>query len=120
MRAPFLVSCLIATHEGSDEPQQSHKVSVSLCIVSALALGWTPAVPSSSPSLRREGLSLFRHTYKPSSVIPLIGVLHAKSPASGLKWGLLAEVASFLHYPAMASTSRLAYLLKVIEAALRP
>ena len=29
-----------------------------------------------------------------------------------LSRALLAEVASFLHYPAMASTSRLAYLLK--------
>ncbi len=32
---------------------------------------------------------------------------------------LLSEVASFLHYPAMASTSRLAYLLKAFEAALK-
>ena len=32
---------------------------------------------------------------------------------------LLAEVASFLHYPAMASTSRLAYLLKAVEDALK-
>ncbi len=31
---------------------------------------------------------------------------------------LLSEVASFLHYPAMASTSRLAYLLKAFEAVL--
>ena len=31
---------------------------------------------------------------------------------------LLAEVASFLHYPAMASTARLAYLLKAVEDAL--
>ncbi len=30
-----------------------------------------------------------------------------------LSRALLAEVASFLHYPAMASTSRLAYLLKL-------
>jgi hypothetical protein len=35
-----------------------------------------------------------------------------------LSRALLAEVASFLHYPAMASTSRLAYLLKAIEDAL--
>jgi hypothetical protein len=32
---------------------------------------------------------------------------------------LLAEIASFLHYPAMASTSRLAYLLKAFEAVLK-
>jgi hypothetical protein len=32
---------------------------------------------------------------------------------------LLSEVASFLHYPAMASTSRLAYLLKAFEADLK-
>jgi hypothetical protein len=32
---------------------------------------------------------------------------------------LLAEVAGFLHYPAMASTSRLAYLLKAVEDALK-
>ena len=32
---------------------------------------------------------------------------------------LLAEVASFLHYPAMASTSRLAYLLKAVADALK-
>ena len=32
-----------------------------------------------------------------------------------LSRALLAEVASFLHYPAMASTSRLAYLLKAVE-----
>jgi hypothetical protein len=32
---------------------------------------------------------------------------------------LLAEVAGFLHYPAMASTARLAYLLKAVEGALR-
>jgi hypothetical protein len=32
---------------------------------------------------------------------------------------LLSEIASFLHYPAMASTSRLAYLLKAFEAALK-
>ena len=32
---------------------------------------------------------------------------------------LLAEAASFLHYPAMASTSRLAYLLKAVEDALK-
>ena len=32
---------------------------------------------------------------------------------------LLAEVASFLLYPAMASTSRLAYLLKAFEAVLK-
>ena len=32
---------------------------------------------------------------------------------------LLAEIASFLHYPAMASTSRLAYLLKAFEAVLQ-
>ena len=32
---------------------------------------------------------------------------------------LLAEIASFLHYPAMASTSRLAYLLKAVEDALK-
>ena len=32
---------------------------------------------------------------------------------------LLSEVASFLHYPAMASTSRLAYLLKAFEAVLK-
>jgi len=31
---------------------------------------------------------------------------------------LLSEIASFLHYPAMASTSRLAYLLKAFEAVL--
>jgi carboxylesterase type B len=31
----------------------------------------------------------------------------------------LAEVASFLHYPAMASTARLAYLLKAVEDALK-
>ena len=31
---------------------------------------------------------------------------------------LLSEVASFLHYPAMASTTRLAYLLKAIDNAL--
>ena len=32
---------------------------------------------------------------------------------------LLSAVASFLHYPAMASLSRLAYLLKAFEAALK-
>ena len=32
---------------------------------------------------------------------------------------LLPEIASFLHYPAMASTSRLAYLLKAFEAVLK-
>ena len=32
---------------------------------------------------------------------------------------LLAEVTSFLHYPAMASISRLAYLLKAVEDALK-
>jgi|SRR4051794_3742785 hypothetical protein len=32
---------------------------------------------------------------------------------------LLAEVVGFLHYPAMASISRLAYLLKAFEVALR-
>ena len=32
---------------------------------------------------------------------------------------LLAEVASFLHYPAMASTSRLAYLLKALDDRLK-
>ena len=32
---------------------------------------------------------------------------------------LLVEVASFLHYPAMASVSRLAYLLKAFEAVLK-
>ena len=31
---------------------------------------------------------------------------------------LLAEAAGFLHYPAMASTSRVAYLLKAVEEAL--
>ena len=36
-----------------------------------------------------------------------------------LSRALLAEVASFLHYPAMASTSRLAYLLKAVEDALK-
>src|SRR5215204_4327271 len=35
-----------------------------------------------------------------------------------LSRALLAQVASFLHYPAMASTSRLAYLLKAVEDAL--
>jgi hypothetical protein len=33
---------------------------------------------------------------------------------------LLAEVAGFLHYPAMASTARLAYLLKAVEDRLKP
>jgi len=32
---------------------------------------------------------------------------------------LLSEIASFLHYPAMASTSRLAYLLKAVDDALK-
>jgi hypothetical protein len=32
---------------------------------------------------------------------------------------LLSEIASFLHYPAMASISRLAYLLKAFEVALK-
>src|SRR4051812_2046367 len=32
---------------------------------------------------------------------------------------LLSEVASFLHYPAMASLSRLAYLLKAVDDALK-
>src|SRR5215211_6948144 len=36
-----------------------------------------------------------------------------------LSRALLAEVASFLHYPAMASTSRLAHLLKAVEDALK-
>ncbi len=36
-----------------------------------------------------------------------------------LSRALLAETASFLHYPAMASTSRLAYLLKAVEDALK-
>jgi hypothetical protein len=36
-----------------------------------------------------------------------------------LSRALLAEVASFLHYPAMASTSRLAYLLEAVEDALK-
>jgi hypothetical protein len=38
---------------------------------------------------------------------------------SRLSRALLAEAASFLHYPAMASTSRLAYLLKAFDAALK-
>src|SRR5215210_7652990 len=43
-----------------------------------------------------------------------------KAIAEGrLSRALLAEVASFLHYPAMASTSRLAYLLKAVEDALK-
>ena len=36
-----------------------------------------------------------------------------------LSRAVLAEVASFLHYPAMASISRLAYLLKAVEGALK-
>jgi hypothetical protein len=32
---------------------------------------------------------------------------------------LLAEVATFLHYPAMASTARLAYLLKAVDDVLK-
>jgi len=36
-----------------------------------------------------------------------------------LSRALLAEVASFLHYPAMASTSRLAHLMKAVEGALK-
>jgi hypothetical protein len=36
-----------------------------------------------------------------------------------LSRALLAEAASFLHYPAMASTSRLAYLLKAVEDTLK-
>ncbi len=32
---------------------------------------------------------------------------------------LLAEVATFLHYPAMASPSRLAYLLKALDDRLK-
>jgi DNA primase len=44
----------------------------------------------------------------------------AKAISEGrLSRALLAEVASFLHYPAMASTSRLAYLLKAVEDALK-
>jgi hypothetical protein len=52
----------------------------------------------------------------PSHVLPL----DVNAIAEGrLSRALLAEVASFLHYPAMASTSRLAYLLKAVEGALR-
>src|SRR5919112_2057094 len=36
-----------------------------------------------------------------------------------LSRALLAETASFLHYPAMASTAPLAYLLKAVEDALK-
>jgi hypothetical protein len=44
----------------------------------------------------------------------------ARAIAEGrLSRALLAEVAGFLHYPAMASTSRLAYLLKAVEDELR-
>jgi len=44
----------------------------------------------------------------------------AKTISNGrLDRPLLSAVASFLHYPAMASLSRLAYLLKAFEAALK-